>query len=59
MDFSIHRYLVGLLGWGISPTQAKLIIMKINMERKQLKSHPEDRGNIGCGRETDYYKNNN
>jgi hypothetical protein len=21
MDFSIHRHLVGLLGWGISPTQ--------------------------------------
>jgi hypothetical protein len=21
MDFSIHRYLVGLLGWGISPKQ--------------------------------------
>jgi hypothetical protein len=22
MDFSIHRHLVGLLGWGISPTQS-------------------------------------
>jgi hypothetical protein len=21
MDFSIHRHLVGLFGWGISPTQ--------------------------------------
>jgi hypothetical protein len=32
MDFSIHRHLLGLLGWGISPTQTLNITRRKNPE---------------------------
>jgi hypothetical protein len=45
MDFSIHRHLVGLLGWGISPTQIFILLAIYRLElRGRRKARKNEKG---------------